>query len=199
LNKYTDFILSNNTEKKNNLAATGAVHRGFGEIKMHLPSSSYVFGDTITLVWENDKSAPPPYLVTFTTLFGEELYKIETSANTVSVNLSDTKFSRENDIIVNVISQTQKKGSERHTLRKFGRADKERINSSFIEIANQTEAQTALNNIIKAAFFEQNQLLADAVTAYRKAIDLEPDVITYQESYNDFLIRNSLKVPPETK
>lgn len=200
LNKYTDFILSNNTEKRNTMAATGAVHRGFGDVKVFLPpSASYVFGDSISIAWESDKSAAPPYIITFTTLFGVELDTIETSANTVSVNLNDSKFANENDIIVRVRSKAVNKESEGYILRKFGRADKERISASFSDIATETETQTALNSLIRASFFEQNKLLADAVTAYQKAINLEPEVVAYRESYDDFLIRNGLKMPPEKK
>jgi hypothetical protein len=199
LNKYTDFILSANTQKKNNLAATGAVHRGpLGKIAVYLPpTSSYVYGDTITIEWEKDKAMGPPYEVIFTSLFGDELHKIETSENSISVNLRDAKFSSENDITVQVFSKKDKKESDPFTLRKFSKADKDRMNAAFKEVGGQTSAKTALNSLVQAAFFEQNKLLADAVTAYKKAIKLEPDVPSYQEAYDSFLLRNNLKILPK--
>jgi len=195
LNKYTDFILSSNTQKRNNLAATGAVHRGLGNIKVYLPqASSYVYGDTVTIEWEKDKTISAPYIVTFNDIFGEELSKIETAENSVTINLQDNAFSQQSDITVKVSSKKDKKDSDQHTLRKFSRNDKEKISASYNEVAAQTAAKTAFNRFIRAGFFEQNKLLADALTAFQQAVKLEP---AYKEDYEDFLLRNGLKVPPK--
>ena len=58
LNKYTDFILSANSQKKNNLTATGAVHRGFDKIKINLPKTEFsvVFNNVVIVNWETDKA-----------------------------------------------------------------------------------------------------------------------------------------------
>jgi hypothetical protein len=196
LNKYTDFILSSATQKKgNNLAATGAVHRGVDNIKIYLPrASAYVYSDTIFIEWEKDKAMSPPYVVTFTSLFGDELHKMETSDNSVSVDLNDTRFANENEIMVKVTSK-DKKESEIHTLRKFSKEEKEKVRAAFTEIQAQTAGKTALNNLIQAGFFEQHKLLPDAASAYQKAIKLEPGVQAYQEAYEAFLLRTGIKVP----
>jgi hypothetical protein len=196
LNKYTDFILSSNSPaKKNNLSATGAVHRGLGKIKVYLPqSSSYVYGDTVTIEWEKDKTIAPPYVVMFNSIFGDELYKIETSENTVTINLQDKAFSAENDVTVQVFSKKDKKDSDAHTLRKFSRNDKDKITSSYREVAAQTSANTGFNKFIRAGYFEQNKLFADAVTAFRQAIKLEP---AFKEEYDNFLLRTGLKEMPK--
>ena len=44
-----------------------------------------------------------------------------------------------------------------------------------------------------ASFYEQNKLYIDAITAYEKAIKLAPDVPTYKDTYEEFLLRNKLK------
>lgn len=200
LNKYTDFILSANDQKKNRLSATGAVHRGVNNIKMFLPPSelALIFNDNITIQWDKDK-APAPYVVTFSSIFGDELLKVETSDNAVSVNLNDDKFKNEDNINVKVYSKTGKKDSEEYILRKLSKADKERMKSSFNEINSQTSEKTALNKLVQAGFYEQNKLLIDAGTAYQDAIKLEPSVSYYQEAYQDFLLRNSLKEIPKDK
>jgi hypothetical protein len=199
INKYTEFILSNNTPaKKNNLSATGAVHRGLEKIKVYLPpSSSYVFGDTVVVEWEKEKTISAPYVVTVSSLWGDELMRTETSENKISLNLNDANLAKENDFMVKVSSKKDRKDSEEHTLRKFSRADKDRIQSAYNELAAYTSANTALNRLVQAGFFEQNKLMADAATAYQKAIKLEPTVSMYQEQYDEFLIRNSLKTPPK--
>jgi hypothetical protein len=198
LNKYTDFILSSATTKKNQLSATGAVTRGLDRVRIFLPpSSSNVYGDTVRVEWEKDKTISAPYIVTVSTLFGEELLTVETSANSIPIYLNDKTFAKENDIMIKVSSKKDKKDSQEHTLRKFPKAEKEKITAVYKDVAAQTASKTALNSLVKAAFFEQHKLLADASTAYQQAIQLEPGVPMYQEAYDAFLLRNALKPAPK--
>jgi hypothetical protein len=196
LNKYTDFILSNN-QKKTNLNATGAVHRGPDKIAVYLPvNSSYIYSDTVSIEWEKDKGKNPPYEVTFTNLFGDELLKVETSENNVTVNLAGENFARENDITVKVFSKKDRKESDAYTLRKFSKADKEKVKATYNETEAFTRAKTPLNRYYRAAFFEQNKLLADAATAFQQAVKMEP---LYKEDYENFLVRTGLKILPKGK
>ena len=54
--------------------------------------------------------------------------------------------------------------------------------------------ETALNKFILAGFYEDNELLIDAISAYEAAIKMAPDVDTYKDAYEEFLLRNKLKV-----
>ncbi|MDZ7649625.1 MAG: hypothetical protein U5K54_22050 [Cytophagales bacterium] len=51
-----------------------------------------------------------------------------------------------------------------------------------------------LNKLVLAGFFEQNKLLIDAITSYEQAMKLAPDDATYSDYYEEFLLRNKLKV-----
>jgi uncharacterized protein YdhG (YjbR/CyaY superfamily) len=195
LNKYTDFILSSNTAPKNRLAATGAVDRGVDNIIVYLPKpeQAVVYNNDVIISWDAE-AAPGPYIVTFKTLFEDELDVVKTDENTAKIKLDDPNFTNEDNIIVEVASAANKnKVSDRYTLKKLSKADKERIKNSLSEIENPTAEQTALNKLLIAGFYEQNNLLIDASTAYLQAIALAPDVPQYQEAYNDFLLRNALK------
>ncbi len=197
LNKYTDFILSANTGPKNTLAATGAVDRGASSIKVLLPRPelAVVYGDKVTIVWEEDKTLKP-YVVIFKSMFGDELNKVETEENSVVVDLTDKNFTNEDNIIVTVESKVNRnKISDEYTLKKLSKADKERIKNSFNEISKQTSEQNALNKLVIAGFFEENSLLIDAIPYYQDAIKLAPDVPEYKEWYNDFLLRHGIKAP----
>jgi hypothetical protein len=195
INKYTEFILSNNSpDKKNTMTATGAVHRGLDKIKLYLPpSSSYVFGDTVLVEWEKEKTISAPYIVTVSTLWGDELIKTETSENSIALYMNDKLLAKENDIMIKVSSKKDRKDSDEYTLRKFSRNDRERIQISYNEMAVQTAENTALNKLVRAGYYEQNKLIADAASSYQRAIKLEPTVSMYQEAYEEFLIRNALK------
>ena len=199
LNKYTDFILSSNTSPKNRLAATGAVDRGVDNIHVYLPKpeQAVVYNDKVIIQWETEH-APAPYVVTFKSMFDDELNKLETAENSITIDLNDQNFDNEDNIIVEVASKTDKnKISAKYTLKKLSRADKERIQSSLTEISKSTAEENAVNKLIMAGFYEQNNLLIDAATAYQEAIKLAPDVPQYVEGYNDFLLRNALKKAPK--
>lgn len=201
LNKYTDFILSSNTGPRSNLTATGAVDRGVDNIKVYLPRTelAVVYGNEVTISWENDPSLKP-YEVVFKSMFGDELNSLETSSNSIIVNLSDRNFENEDNIIVTVYSKSNRsKASDEYTLKKLSKADRERIKSAYSEIAMQTAEQTAFNKFLIAGFYEQNNLLIDAMPYYQEAIKLAPDVQYYKDTYEEFLVRNGIKKPGPKK
>jgi len=199
LNKYTDFILSTNTGPKTKLAATGAVSRGDTYIQVHLPKSDVVYGNKVTISWEEDKEKQlNPYVVVFNSMFGDELYKVETNDRHVIVNLDDNNFVNEDNIIVKVYSKKDKnKESEEYTLKRLSKADKVRIKALLDEVPKDLWEPTALNKFYIGGIFEQNGLLIDATSHFLEAIRLAPDVTDYKDDYDAFLIRHNIKLPPK--
>jgi hypothetical protein len=195
LSKYTDFILSSNTTKSNTMAATGAVHRGT-DFPLYIPQNPQqplVFNNKIILSWEGGKTSGP-YVVYFKSLFDDELAKIETSGNTLEIDLDANNFLNEDNIVVQVFStSTPPKSSEKYNLKRLSKADKERVRNALSEISESLQEETALNKILLAGFYEKNNLLIDAATAHLEAIQLAPDVPAFQEGFNAFLLRNGLK------
>jgi hypothetical protein len=194
LNKYTDFVLSANTERKNNLAATGMVSRGT-ELQVYLPlptMNPVVYNDVITITW--DEKAQGPYIVKFKSMFDDELATIESAEPSVTINLGDAKFANEDNIIVLVNSKTVPLKSEPYTLKRLSKADKERIKT---ELTGFNQEQTAVSKLMLAAFYEKNGLLIDAGTAYQEAIKLEPTVPDFKETYNQFLEGYNMKKSKE--
>jgi hypothetical protein len=179
------------------LAATGAVDRGVDNIHVYLPKSeqAVVYNNDVLIRWDAD-AASGPYVVTFKSLFDDELDVVRTDEPVAAIKLDDPNFTNEDNILVEVSSASNKnKISDKYTLKKLSKADKERIKTSLSEIEDPTSEPTALNKLLIAGFYEENNLLIDAGTAYQEAIKLAPDVPQYQEAYNDFLLRNGLKKP----
>ncbi|MFZ5973564.1 MAG: hypothetical protein ACOYXA_18425 [Bacteroidota bacterium] len=200
LNKYTDFILSSNAEgKKNKLSATGAVHRGLEDIKVFLPENLYsdVFNSYAIINWESSKSGGP-YVVTFKNMFDDELAKIETPETTARIDLSAPEFANESAILVEVKSKSDGNSkSEQHLIKKMNNAQQEKIKKDLAEIGGELAEATALNKFIMAGFYEEKKLFIDAITAYEEAIKMAPDVPSYKEAYEEFLLRNKLKLPKQ--
>lgn len=201
INKYTDFILSSNAEKKNRLTATGAVSRGGANtIKIFLPKNDgVVYNNTVIINWEKEKGAPP-FIVVFKSMFGDELKRDEVNGYDFTIDLGDAVFVNEDNILVEVYSKADKnKVSETYTLKKVSRADKDRIKNLLNEFKKDVTEETAINKLLLAGFYEQNNLITDAATAYQEAIKLAPDVATFQEDYENFLVRHALKELPPKK
>lgn len=196
--KYTDFILSSNSAeaKKNRLSATGAVHRGLEDIKVFLPENQYaeIYNSNVIVNWESQKGGGP-YVVTIKNMFDEELMKIETPENVVQIDRANAKLANEDALLVEVRSKSDSKSkSEQHLIKKLSIARQESIAKLLGEFGNEIKEETALNKFILAGFYEENKLFIDAITAYEQAIKLAPDVPTYREAYEEFLLRNKLKI-----
>ena len=197
LNKYTDFILSSNQEKKNRLTATGAVHRGVKDvIIVYLPGSEKadLYGDKIGLQWTGEE-IPGPYQIIFTNLMDDNLAKFETSDNQLTVSLSEGLLKNEPVIKVKVVSKANPgQGSKDYIIKKLRTEDREKFTKSISEFSSSLDQESALSKYIMAGFYEQNFLLNDAITAYQEAIKLAPDVPVYQEAYVDFLKRLGFEI-----
>ncbi len=197
LSKYTDFILSSNSAeaKKNRLSATGAVHRGLGDIKVFLPENQYaeIYNNTAIINWESTKGGGP-YIVSLKNMFDEELSKMETPETSVQIDLNDPKFANETAVLVEVKSKVDAKAkSEQHLIKKLSAGRHDLVQKSLAEVSSELKEETALNKFIMAGFYEENRLFIDAITCYEQAIKMAPDVPTYKEAYEEFLLRNKLK------
>lgn len=198
LNKYTDFILSSNSAeaKKTRLGATGAVDRGDSyAIKLMLPENQHagIFNNLATVSWDGTQVAGP-YTVTLRNMFDDELSKFDVGESSFQIDLNEPKYSKENAILVEVRSKADPKlVSKQHLIKKLAPAELAGVKKSLGEISADVTEQTALNKFILAGFYEQNNLLIDAISAYEEAIKLAPDVPSYKEAYDEFLIRHRMK------
>jgi hypothetical protein len=195
MTKYADFILSSNSAetKKNRLSATGAVSRDIAQpLSLILPENqnSSIFNSTAIISWEGSK-VDGPYSLTIRNMFDDVLDRFDTAEKRFTVDFS--RFPSQNALIVQVHSKSSaKEASKDHLIKKLSPAEQERIRKSLEAISQELNEPTALNKLILAGFYEEHKLLIDAITAYEEAIRLAPDVPSYQEAYDDFLVRNNI-------
>ncbi len=198
LTKYTDFILSSNSPeaKKNRLSATGAVDRGDNAaIQLLLPQNQHsgIYNNVAIISWVGT-NVPGPYIITVRNMFDDELAQLETPEASYQIDLTDPKFSKENALLIEVKAKNDpKQVSKQHLIKKLAPAEQENVKKSLNEIMGEVQEQTALNKFILAGFYEENNLFIDAISAYEEAIKLAPDVTSYREAYDDFLIRHGIK------
>ena len=192
LNKYTDFILSSDQEKKNRLSATGAVHRGVKDVIIVYLSGTdraELYGDKLGVQWSSEE-VKGPYQVVFTTLLDDELARFETTSNQVIVSMNEGNLKDEYEIMVKVVSKENPgKGSKDYIIKRLRPADREKFTKVMDEIKGAVASETALSKYYLAGIYEENFLINDALTAYQEAIKLAPDVTVYQDAYKEFLKR----------
>ena len=197
LNKYTDLILSSNSTeaKKNRLSATGAVNRGETyAIKLMLPENQNagIYNNVALVSWDGTKIAGP-YSVTIRNMFDDELSKFETPETTFKIDFADPKFSKENAVLIEVKSKNDpKQVSKQHLIKKLSPAEQASIKKSLSEVSADVAEQTALNKLILAGFYEEKNLLIDAISSYEEAIALAPDIPSFKEAYDEFLLRHGI-------
>lgn len=196
LNKYTDFILSSNSAeaKKNRLSATGGMHRGIG-IKIFLPTANNadVMNNILFINWE---AKGGPYTLSIQNMFGDELAKIKTPENGIQVDLNAPEYASESAIVIDLKGTTEN-GDTQYLVKKLSTAQADKVKKDLAEITRQSGEETALNKFILAGFYEEHKLLIDAIAAYEQAIKMAPDVPSYKEAYEEFLLRTQMKKLPQ--
>ena len=200
LHKYTDFILSSNSSdgKKTNLTATGAVHRAITSkepIHVQLPEKDHtgIFNKIAVINWTVGDVAGP-YVVTVRNMFEDVLTQVETQETSLQIDLGDQKYVNESAVLVEVSAKSNPKlVSKQHVIKKLSPAELDKVANAIKAIRKEITEETAMDQLYLAGFYEQNSLLIDAIYAYEQARKLEPEVTTFRESYEEFLVRNNLK------
>jgi hypothetical protein len=135
-----------------------------------------------------------PYVITLRNMFEDVLLKEETSGTSYTVDLTSPKLTGENAILIDVsLKSDAKVVSSQHIIKKLSPAEREKVKTALAEFAAEITEENALNKIYLASLFEKNNMLIDAIVAYEEALALAPDVPTFQEGYEEFLFRQSLK------
>jgi hypothetical protein len=192
LNKYTDFILSSEEDKKNKLAATGAVHRDVKmALKVFLPQTSEHFGNKLAIGWQNPGNALQAEVIVMD-LGEDELARYKVDGTSLVIDLNDPKLNQSPQYLIQVVSKDGNE-SARYGIKRLKGNRKTEIENAWNEVNGTLGNQTALELYIQAGFFENNLLLTDALTAYKLAAEMAPEVDMYREAYESYLQRLGFK------
>lgn len=188
LNKYTDFILSSDQDKRNKLAATGAVHRDVKKaVTVYLPKISDHFGNTLFISWKTPGTSSSASVIVMD-IGEDELARYEVEGNSVMIDLNDNRLKSTPNYIIRVVSKDGY-ASDIFSVKRLKGTRKSEIEAAWSEVSSFLGEQTAIEKYVQAGFFEEHLLLTDALTAYKQAADMAPGVEMYRESYEHFLQR----------
>lgn len=201
--KYADFVMSKMSESddvdimkqaKKYQNVTGAVERAAAtsHVNVLIPESVEVLNDEPIIKWE-EAAENGTYIVSFTNYFEDELLVQEVKEPFVKLNLNDQKLADEPLIVVKVkLKENDKITSSTHKIKRLDPENAHIIGKELNELKADLQEESSLNYLIIASFYEQNNLLLDALTNYEKAVKLSPDVDHFKFAYQQFLMRYDL-------
>ena len=199
--RYAQFIAAKMNEgDKNSLSSrtntTGAVTRAVdgGSIQVLLPSSVDVFSTDAVVRWRvpQDTEENAQFIVSIKNIFDEEIFKQETDKTHIDLNFDEM----ENESGLYILNVTQKDNAEvtsgDYGIKKVNASDKPDITENLTALTEEVAEDSPLSKVVLATFFEENALLLDALTMYEEAIQLSPEVESFRELYEDFLVKNGI-------
>lgn len=193
--KYADFVLSKMSAegKKNRLSATGAVHRGSNEaIRVYLPGSVAVYNEEVIIRWDAIEGAGG-YEVSLKNMFDDVLLTLETTDPKLILDLNKSELAKEKVLLLTVRTKGDESiKSGTYAVKRLHKADAEVVERTLNDLMLVVDKETALNNYILAGFYEEKNLLVDALTKFEQAVKMAPEVENYKDAYLEFLLRNRL-------
>ncbi len=201
-NRYAQFVMNKMNEEdddinknyRRNMKATGAVERATNNasIKVMLPSSIDILNPNAIVRWAGAEDGAT-YLVTLKNIFDDEIYKAETQKTKINIDFTDAKLANERLVILNVkVKGNEDLKSSDYGIKRMSEDDAKAINENLEILKAEVADDSPLNKLIYASFYEENNLLLDAITKYEEAIELSPDVEDFKTLYDDFLLKNGL-------
>jgi hypothetical protein len=192
--KYAELLLDAMDSHKVNLAYS--LERSDGKeakLQLLLPTSVAVYSKEVIVRW-NEVEAVDVYEVVLKNMFDEVIKSEEVSDTQYTLDFTDNTIAQEKLVIISV----KAKGEQSIQSGNYGIKPLSSEEATFIkkELDNLkreiSEKESALDKLLLASFYEQNNLLIDALTNYEYAIRHSPNVEAFKTAYHQFLLRNGL-------
>ncbi len=199
--KYLEYLVSDmskTNEKANaNMKFTGSVERSIKNdgIILFLPQSTMVANAEAMVNWY-PKEKHDTYTISITNLFDEEVFNKNTSATRETIDFASLGLSSEEVYKIQIKSGDD--ASSVVTLKVPAETKLQRYSKEIEEIMAQTPANSAIQNMVLAKYYDSNKLYLNAIPFYIAALEMEPEVREYRDAYNSFLYVVGLE-QPETR
>lgn len=199
--KYANYLISKMSEEEVDIHAnhtqylkvTGAVERALDSsvIKVMLPNSAEIFNPIALVKWTN--LGEVAYVVTLKNMFDEVLLSQETSKPQIRIDLNAKELSKEKLVIVKVaVKDNPALASDNYGIKKIAAPKAKTINADLAALKAAFQEESGLNKLILASFYEDHNLLVDALANYEEALKINPTVEEYKTAYERFVTRHNL-------
>lgn len=199
--KYANYLINRMSEEDVDIHAnhtqylkvTGAVERTLDShsIKVMMPNSAEIFNPRAFVKWTD--LGEVEYVVTMKNMFDEVLLTQETSRPQLRIDLSAQELANEKLVIIKVaVKNNPTMASDNYGIKKVAAPKAKTINSDLESLKASFQDEGALNKLILASFYEDHNLLVDALDSYEEALRINPDVEEYKIAYERFVTRHNL-------
>ncbi len=205
---YADLLIAE--MQSNKIKSNGAfnVERSSGngnpersdKLKLLLPNTVNVYNKKVLIMW-NSIEGVDTYEVMLKDMFDEVITTQTLQGTKFTLDFTNPMLSDEKLVIVSVKTKGIKElQSNNYGIKPLGQDETSAIEQGLSQLKQEiSEKESALDKIILASFYEQNNLLVDALTNYEYAISLSPNTEVIKAAYDQFLTRNGLKAQIATK
>ncbi len=192
--KYAAFIaeeLTSDDSKNNRFNAkvrTGSVTRDItnAPIQVLLPKNAEVYDGNITVKWylkDDAKAMTDNFTFTVKNIFGKVVYEENVKGLQHDLDLNQAVFKDQKQLLLVEVTADGNLASDQIGLKKVKDSDAISIAE---ELAQLPSENTALNNLIKARFFEEKGLYPNAINAYEASLSIL-DLDQYRKYYTELL------------
>ena len=193
--RYSEFVLNKLTQAQVNdpLAFTGAVTRSANESEITIlsPVSSEVYTSQPVLFWNGHDEAG--YVVQVKNMFDEDLFTEQATDNLYQLNLNRKELEDQKVFFLMVSSKSNPDTKSNPIgLERLSGGKAIQIEQELAELDQEVQRNTSLGHLIIGGYFEDQNLLIDALIHYQKAAQLSPGVAEFELMYQDFLVRYNL-------
>ena len=191
ISRYAEYLIGKMDEASVNrrLTATGGVDRTYDPlskyVRLYIPKETDVYSEEVTIEWDEANATS---VVEVMDLYEKVLYSDQVDGKRYSLNLNSSSLASNQKVLIKV-KQGADKASSPVLLKKMTVSDRA-VHAANLEQITQNYKNSALREMFRAAYFEDNNLLADAFTSYVNAMLMEPEIKGFKEAYEAFLIRN---------
>lgn len=196
ISKYADFVMSKMSadskeeNRKKYASVTGATQRGFSQIKFFMASSANIYNSIAIIRWKAQDDATD-YEISLMDWFGESLMVAETSDSFYQIDFTDERLKDLEMVIVNVsVKGEEETSSGDYAIQRVNTEDSKEYSVELETLKSSLDENLPISNLILAEFYEQNDLLLDALTSYERAIQDAPEIDYFKDAYREFLMRN---------
>lgn len=201
--KYAEYVMdamANNAKGTNN-SVGGVVYREIFDVVVDYPVNDQnikLSNRVFDLKWHKT-SYITVYEVTVQNMFDEVIFRGETKDTSLKIDLSNVSFSEESRIKFKIVpknpAESRYPGAKDVTVLIDENKEYQKKKDEFL---TEVKDETALNYLIKAKFYESNNMFTDAVASYDKAISLEPKIEEFKSLKEEYLQRSGAKKKPES-
>jgi len=197
--KYVDFLMQDMSKADDatnaNMKFTGSVERALGDnsIQLFLPKESKIVKEAALLKWY-PKENQDGYVVNVVNMFEESILKEETESTELSVDFSALPLESNETYLVHV-SSASSPGYKSGVVSLYIPEDSKvkTISEEVKTIQSETPEGSAIQEMVLAKYYEENELYVNAIPHFENAIELQPRVDRYKEAYNTFLFKIGLE------